>query len=509
MSRLKKNIAYNMSGQFIVLGLSFISVKYIHGQLGADVLGIIFFTSMVNLLVSEVLQTGVATTTVREVSSHYESDKKYVRDYLRTGTSFYWGCFLLVTAVIVYAAPLFVEHWITLEELDKETAIHILRVLGVSSLIVLPRWHYVSMLRGIERMDWTALIDVLTTALQHAGTIFLIIQGYGVEVVVYWFGFCYVLRIGIYMAVCLFFFELSMMIPGFKSYVLGRNSKYTSRLIFSTVISAVLRQFDKIVLSKLLPIGAVGYYGFLNSGLSKTRIITSSVGQAAFPTLSKMFEGGEKEEMLKTYDKIQDLVVFSSVPLFAAAVYVGLPGLSFIFDTATAQDLFAPFLFLCLGLYLNAVLTIPQIFTLACGNSGIEAKQHILDALIYPAAAFFLILEYGLVGASLAMVLLQSLHVLYGLRRSYKECFKRSYLGFCLHQAKILLFACLVFGAPFSILYVFGHAHDIILITVVYLCSLLLFAVLGFFLLTEMARDLIKANLMRVQALLTGMVPIL
>lgn len=506
MSRVKKNIIYNLIGQLIVLLLSFVSVKHIHGQLGADVLGIIFFTSMINLLVAEVLQTGVATTTVREVSSHFESDKKYVRDYLRTGASFYWGCFFLVTLVILYAAPLFVEHWITLGELDKDTAVHILRVLGVASLVVLPRWHYVNMLRGIERMDWTAIIDVLTTALQHAGTIFLIIQGYGVEIVVYWFGICYVARIGIYILVCLFFFEVSMMIPGFKFYVLKRNSKYISRLIFSTAISAVLRQFDKIVLSKLLPIGAVGYYGFLNSGLSKTRIITSSVGQAIFPSLSKMFERGEKEEMLKTYDKVQDLVVFSTVPLFASAIYAGLPGLSFIFDMETASELFSPFLFLCLGLYLNSVLTIPHIFTLACGNSGIDAKQHVLDAVVYPAATFYLILEYKLVGAALALVLLQVLHVLYGLRRSYNECFERSYLGFCFNQAKILSFSCLIFGGPFYVLHASGHAHDVMMLASAYLGSLLLFAVLGFFFLTKMAKGMIRNKLIRLKAGLTGLV---
>ena len=50
MSRLSKNIVYNALGQVLLLVLSFVAVKYVFRRLGADALGIIYFTITTTLL---------------------------------------------------------------------------------------------------------------------------------------------------------------------------------------------------------------------------------------------------------------------------------------------------------------------------------------------------------------------------------------------------------------------------------------------------------------------------
>lgn len=481
MSRLKKNIVYNLLGQFLVLALSFVSVKYIHGQLGPDALGLIFFTSLINLLLADVLQTGIAATTVREIASHYESDKQYVRDYIRTSTTLYWGVYFLAVAAILVFAPWFVEHWITLESMDRDTAVAVLRVLGVTSVIVLPRWLYVSLLRGIERMGVTNAIDVSTTALQHLGTIALILLGLPLLHIIYWFGFCYLLRIGIYMLVCRKHFGLGMLLPGFRVYVIKRNTRFTSRLMVATSLGAVLRQLDKLIISKLLPIAAVGYYGFLFSGLSKTRFFMGAFSQAAYPSLSALHNQGNRDSMLKRYAKLQDLLTFLSIPVFALAVYACLPGLTFIFDAEIAADLFAPTVFVCFGLYLNTAMTMPHIYTLAVGNSGISAKQHVLDLLLYPAVAYLLIREFGLTGAAVSFVFLHSLRLVYGARRAFRECLRLPFSGFIVKQLKFVILSLATYGLMFLAIVVYEKQSSLALLSAGYLSASVVFAAGGVF----------------------------
>ena len=81
MSKLFKNIIYNLLGQGIVLVVSFLAVKNIFNQLGAEVLGIIYFTAAINAVLTTVLDFGFSSSTVREVSGHFETDKKYVKDF--------------------------------------------------------------------------------------------------------------------------------------------------------------------------------------------------------------------------------------------------------------------------------------------------------------------------------------------------------------------------------------------------------------------------------------------
>ena len=70
MSRLSKNIVYNFFGQGLLLLLGFVAVKYVFKQLGEDALGIIYFTLTMNSVLCTVLELGISTTTVREVSAH-------------------------------------------------------------------------------------------------------------------------------------------------------------------------------------------------------------------------------------------------------------------------------------------------------------------------------------------------------------------------------------------------------------------------------------------------------
>ena len=75
MSRLSKNIIYNLIGKVIPIVFSFFAVKYIFGRLGEDALGLIFFTLAMNTVLTTVLNRGISQTSTREVSSHYHDEQ--------------------------------------------------------------------------------------------------------------------------------------------------------------------------------------------------------------------------------------------------------------------------------------------------------------------------------------------------------------------------------------------------------------------------------------------------
>ena len=162
MSRVTKNIIYNLIGQGLLLVLGFVAIKYIFRQLGEDALGIIYFTVMTNTVLCAVLEMGICSTTVREVSGYFRSEPEYIHDLIRTASLFYWGAYVLVGLAIYFLAPLLVEKWINLKTMDAATAISVLRILGIASLVALPKSFYVSLFRGLQRMEFNNFIDVAT-----------------------------------------------------------------------------------------------------------------------------------------------------------------------------------------------------------------------------------------------------------------------------------------------------------------------------------------------------------
>jgi len=92
MSRLAKNTLYNLAGQGTLMVLGFLAVKYIFRQLGEDALGIIYFALTVSTVLSSMLEMGIGSTAVREISSHATNEPAYILDLVRTGR-FSFGVF--------------------------------------------------------------------------------------------------------------------------------------------------------------------------------------------------------------------------------------------------------------------------------------------------------------------------------------------------------------------------------------------------------------------------------
>ena len=363
MSKLFRNILYNLFGQGIVLILSFVAVKYIFNQLGEDVLGIIYFTLMMNTVFCAVFEMGISSTTVREVSSHHKSSSTYIHDLIRTFSFFYWGAFLLLGAIIFFLAPFMVENWIHLKTIDSTTAIYIVRILAITSLVALPKSFYVSLFRGLQRMEFNNFIDVVVVGLQQLGTILILVFEGSLFFVVYWIAACYILGVFIYFIVSARFFTLSALIPGCSFSVIKRNFRFASRMMVVTITSTIHMQADKLIISKLLPIGTLGYYSFSYSAVSKPSLITSAISQAAFPSFSALYKKRDKNILMKQYQKLHDLLCFGLAPIFAVVPFAFLPLFSYVFNEEIAKLLFLPAVLLSIGFYMNATLNIPYIFS--------------------------------------------------------------------------------------------------------------------------------------------------
>lgn len=59
MSRLSKNIVYNVIGQGLSLILSFVAVRFIFRGLGGDALGLIYFNQSVSVALMLALELGI------------------------------------------------------------------------------------------------------------------------------------------------------------------------------------------------------------------------------------------------------------------------------------------------------------------------------------------------------------------------------------------------------------------------------------------------------------------
>jgi O-antigen/teichoic acid export membrane protein len=491
MSRLSKNIVYNLFGQGLLVILGFVAVKFIFKQLGQDALGIIYFTFTLNALLTALLTLGINETTVREVAAFHEEDATYIKHLLQTASFFYWSLYILAAVALYASAPWLVTKWINLGTLSPFTATWILRVLGIASLLALPRSFYASILRGIQRMEFTNLIDVGASALQQFGAIVVLFLGGGLIQVTLWMASCYLLGLVIYFSVGAHFFGGKAFIPRISTSVIARNAGYTFRLAGITVLSIIHTQSDKAIVSKLLSLGVFGYYSMAYSGVSRGMQVAASVSQAVFPSFSALSKQGDRDGLMRQYRKLQDLLCYAIVPLFAAIPFAARPLFTFVLNAQAARMLLWPVTFLCVGFCMSGTLNIPYVFSLAVGKPEIAARTNYYALFAVLPVTALLVFKFGIAGAGFSWVFYHFFTYAYMMPRVCSECLGMSVGKWYLHVFKVFGLAGLTYGVAWAIM-TFVGSFSILSLAVGYVFASTAFVAAAYRLIGDELRETLR-----------------
>ena len=417
-----KNIIYNMLGQGTVLLLSFVAVRFIFRRLGGDAFGIVYFNVLLTTLIVTVLDFGISTTTIREVSRSSATEPDYIRDLVRTASLFYWSAVVALGIAIYLGTPWLVTHWIHLGSMSPSTAIPALRVLGIAALLALPRVLYTSLFRGLQRMEFNNAIDVGTTVLSQGGVVVILVLHGNLQTVADWIALSSLVMVLTYIGVAARLFSPLALLPGYSRAVVGRNLGFGLQMVAISSLSIAFTQGTQVILSALLPISQFGYYGFLNNLAARAAFVPGAIAQAGQPSLNRLAATGPEPIFQVQFRKLQDLVTFGTAPIFVLIPFATLPLLTYLFNGSVAKSLLLPAALLGLGFYMNAMLTIPFLASLAVGKPQIATQSNVVALFIVLPITAALVVSFGLPGAAFSWVFYHLFAYLYQIPRYCRQC---------------------------------------------------------------------------------------
>ena len=456
MSRLSKNIVSNVLGQGLSLVVSFAAVRLVFRRLGGDALGLIYFNQSVSVALTLALELGICKTTVREVASHYSDDPHYIRQLIGTATSLYWSAYILLASFAYLAVPALIRHWVHLESLDQFAATRVMRILMLGTLLSLPRGFYDSLLLGLERMSHANVLRVGIAAAQPLG-IFLVLLSHGsLLAVAYWIVACCLGGVLVYFMVCARFFSWHSLLPGFDARVVRSNRKFSAHAFAISVSGWFLGETDKLVISRLLPLGVMGSYTVAKGAVSRCSMLTVAINEATYPHLSALFKADDMERFRSQYHKLQDMVCAAILPLYAALPFVSLPVFSFMFTPQAARSLLLPVTILALGSYLYGTVTIPNVAALAAGKPEIVARLNSFAVVVVVLGYVVFTRLFGLAGASLGWVLYPLLAYAYAVPRTCRECLGVPIGAWFARESRVLGLGGAIYGAAWLAVYCRG-----------------------------------------------------
>jgi O-antigen/teichoic acid export membrane protein len=491
MTRLTKNLIYNVVGQGLVLVLSLVAVRFIFRRLGDDVFGIIFFNLVLTGVLTSALELGVSATIVREISSHWESEAAYIRKLVRTASMLYWGAGLLLVAVIWLSAPFLVTHWVNLRTLDPGTAATTLRILSATALVILPRGLYTSLFRGRQMMILNNAIDVGTSVVQQAGILLVLLAGGRVYMVAAWISASAILGAITYVLAAARLFGWNTLVPSFSMEVVQRNLGFTSRVMVGSLLALVHNQAAQVIVSKLLPIAQFGFYGLASSTVNRATFVTGAAAQAAFPSFSSLFAAGDRPALMQQYRKLHDLLCYGTLPLFAGICFVALPVFTYVINASVAEQLLLPTAFLALGSWMSATLNMPHMLALAMGRPDISLRTTSLALPVVLPVTLLLILRFGLAGAAFSWVFYHMFVYANMIPRVCRECLHIEARGWYAQIARVAALGAGTYGLAWLVI-VIPSGYSLPMLVLGYLVGSAAFVVGALYLIGPDLRDTLR-----------------
>jgi len=195
--------------------------------------------------------------------------------------------------------------------------------------------------------------------------------------------------------------------PQFSWIVFRSRWRYAAGMVGMSLIGILLKQADKLVVSKMLSLEIFGYYTLACALAAVPNMLASPIGMAVFPRLTGIVEIGEREAIKRFYHRACSLVTVAVLPgAITLAVYAG----NFIYAwtgyAVVIQQIGIVATLLIGGQMMQMVTLVPYYLALANGNVRLNLQIGIISVVLITPLLIYLIMKYGIVGAGVSWLVM-------------------------------------------------------------------------------------------------------
>lgn len=385
--------------------------------LGIDAFGMIgFYSTLVSVFIfADIGFTAALNRELARLSAKGAFSHEKMRNLVKTYEISYVVICLLVSLSLWVMAPKIATEWLNLAVLDSDDVVLSLRLMGFAIALQLPAGLYIGGLMGLQLQVKANSIQVMWGIVRNVGAIAILLL---VEPSIVMFSIWQVVANILYLVISRYALwhalnnGATVSTPRFTLSVFNGTWRYAFGMAGMSVISVLLTQADKLVVSKMLSIEMLGYYTFATTLALIPLMVAGPIALAAFPRFTVLVELGVGANIVKFYGQISELVSLLIIPS-AIAIYTFGQELIFIWtgshDVATQAGTVVKLL--VLGQLLQAITVVPYYLALAYGNVRMNLMVGLVSIILFIPLLIWGVSQYGVWGAGGAWLVLNMLTI--------------------------------------------------------------------------------------------------
>lgn len=421
---LKKNVLANYLGQAwtALMGLVFVPVyiKY----LGVEAYGLIGVFTLLQAWLT-LLDMGMTPTLSREMARHTAGahSAQSIRDLLRTMEFICVGIAIVLGVGIWLCAPWLSSHWLQSEKLPPEELAQAISVMGLVIALRFIEGLYRGAIVGLQQQVWLNVAGATLATLRSIGAVLvLILVAANIDLFFLWQGVVSVITIVVFITATYHHLPLSTHAAQFSLPQLKAIWRFASGMMAITLLSLLLTQVDKIILSRLLNLEMFGYYTLAATVAATLNHLIMPVTQAYYPRFTELVTQGDMLGLIKSYHQSAQLISVLIIPATFIMIFFGKNLLLLWTGNALLTENVAPLLtLLALGTMLNGFMHIPYMLTLAYGWTRFGVYLNIIAVLLLVPSVIWATVHYGAMGSAWIWVTLNMGYVLISTHFLYRR----------------------------------------------------------------------------------------
>jgi O-antigen/teichoic acid export membrane protein len=384
--------------------------------LGVEAWGIIGIFVLLQTICA-LLDLGLSTTLSREMArlSIQRGKAQEMHNLVRTLELIYWSIAALIGVGVITLAPLIANRWVQAHQLSPETIRNAIRIMGLALALQWPFSLYFGGLLGLQRQVLLSGINIGIATLRSIGAVLIL---WKVSPTLQAF-FIWMVGINL-LQTCLAALFLWRSLPkaeigpSFQSKLLRGTWRFSAGISGITVMSVILTQMDKVILSKLLSLEMFGYYILAGVVAMSIYSVQGPLFSALYPRFTQLVSLGAQEELKELYHRSCQLM---SVLILPVSLVIAFFSKEILFlwtgNATTVAHTHLVLSILVTGAALNGLLSLPYALQLAYGWTKLAFYINLVAVLILAPSIVLMASLYGAVGAAFIWVVLNIGFVLF------------------------------------------------------------------------------------------------
>jgi O-antigen/teichoic acid export membrane protein len=415
MGSVRRNIIANYAGGLWSALMSFAFVPLQVHYIGIEGYGLVGIYASMQVWFA-LLDMGIAPAVSREMARFGAGahTARSIRELFNSLELVYICLAGLLAAIVAGGSSWIAGHWLNAQSLPLATVAQTIALIGCVAAL---RWigaFYRGVLIGLQRQVWLSTFN----------SVFATLRGGAVVLVLAWISptvqafFLFQGIVGLVEISALAIVGTRRNLPQvpeaarFSWPAVRQVWRFAGGMALITVISILLTQVDKLVLSKLLSLSQFGYYMLAYTAASVLHLMTTPVGNAAYPRLTELVTAGDSIQLAATYHGLSQTITLVLVPITVVmALFPQHVLLLWTHDpviTAAAAPVFS---MLLIGNMLNGLYFVPYNLQLAHGWTRFSIQVNLVALAILVPVIYFGVRKVGPLAAAAAWVALNASYI--------------------------------------------------------------------------------------------------